>query len=285
MAENVKISFFAKNKTECPVCGAGFYRENLLSGGGRMNAGELTLEMHRLYEPTQKYGKVYPLLYPVTVCPDCYTAAYEKDFLEIDRPTVTLLQSSFEDRKGSVNKLFPSIDFTLNRGLKEGIASYILAMISYDSFKADFTPTFKQAMSTLRAAWLCRHLEEEQPGENYDYLARIFYRKASFFYRQVVENEQTGKESVEGVGNFGPDIDNNYGYDGVMYLTGLLEFYYGSREDMEKRVEKLKNSMTVVSRIVGMRKSSKSKPSTLVENAIELHGKIKEEIKKLENNP
>jgi len=34
-----------------------------------------------------------------------------------------------------------------------------------------------------------------------------------------------------------------------------------------------------------MRKSSKSKPSALVENAIELHGKIKKEIKTLEGNP
>ncbi|MBB6480804.1 DUF2225 domain-containing protein [Spirochaeta isovalerica] len=285
MAENPKISFFAKNKTVCPVCGTEFYRENLLSGGGRMNAGQLTLEMHRLYEPTQKFGKVYPLLYPVAVCPECFTAAFEKDFLEMENATVTRLQSTRNDRKGSVEKLFPGIDFTQNRGLKEGIASYILAMITYDSFPAEFTPTFKQAMCTLRAAWLCRHQEEEEPGENFDYLARIFYRKASFFYRQVVENEQTGKESVETIGNFGPDIDNNYGFDGVMYLAGLLEFYYGPRENVQVRLQRLKNSMTVVSRIVGMRKSSKSKPSTLVENAIELHGKIKEEIKKLENNP
>ena len=70
MAEKVKISFFAKNKTICPVCGAEFFRENLLSGGGRMNAGNLTPEMHRLYEPTHKYGKVYPLIYSVTVCPE-----------------------------------------------------------------------------------------------------------------------------------------------------------------------------------------------------------------------
>lgn len=285
MAEKAKVSFFAKNKTVCPVCDAEFYRENLLSGGGRMNAGKLTLEMHRLYEPTQKYGKVYPLIYPVTVCPDCFAAAYNKDFLSMEHQTVTRLQRGIEDRQNSIKKLFPPIDFTVNRGLMEGIASYILAMMSYDAFPAETTPTFKQAMSTLRASWLCRHMEEEQPGENYDYLARIFYRKAAFFYRQVVENEQTGKESVENIGNFGPDIDNNYGFDGVMYLAGLLEYSFGPKEDLQARLGRLKKSMTVVSRIVGMRKSSKSKPSTLVENAIELHGQIKGEIKKLEGNP
>jgi uncharacterized protein (DUF2225 family) len=100
----------------------------------------------------------------------------------------------------------------------------------------------------------------------------------------VVEKEQSGKESIENVGNFGPDIDNNYGFDGVMYLTGYLEYAYGQKENSEVRLERLKNSMTVISRIVGMRKSSKSKPSTLVENAIDLHGKIKKEIKNLEGN-
>lgn len=285
MAETAKVSFFAKNKTVCPACETEFYRENLLSGGGRMNAGELTPEMHRLYEPTQKFGRVFPLIYPVTVCPHCYAAAFEKDFSEIDSAVAVKLERTRSDRKSSLDKLFPSMDFTLIRGLDEGIASYILAMISYDSFPADFAPTFKQAMATLRAAWLCRHREEEKPGENYEYLARIFYRKAAFFYRQVIENEQTGKEAVEAIGNFGPDIDNNYGFDGVLYLAGYLEYRYGQREDLNVRLERLRNSMTVVSRIVGMRKSSKSKPSTLVENAIELHGNIKKEIKAIEGNP
>lgn len=250
-----------------------------------MNAGALTPEMHRIYEPTQKFGKVYPLIYPISVCPNCYSAAFEKDFVEMQTTTASRLVSSASDRKSTINRLFPGIDFTQNRGLQEGIASYILAMITYDYYPAESTPTFKQALATLRTAWLCRHMDDEEPGENYEYMARIFYRKASFFYRQVVENEQTGKESVENVGNFGPDIDNNYGFDGVMYLAGYLEYSYGQREDLQARLTRLKNSMTVVSRIVGMRKSSKSKPSTLVENAIELHGNIKKEIKELEGNP
>jgi len=285
MSEVAKVSFYAKNKTVCPVCDTEFYRENLLSGGGRMNAGNLTLEMHRLYEPTQKYGKVYPLIYPITVCPSCYSAAFEKDFSEIETGTVLKLEDSKTDRLNAIDKLFPGLDFSQNRGLEAGIASYLLAMISYDSFPIESTPTFKQAMATLRAAWLCRHMEKENSNGNFEYLARIFYRKAAFFYRQVVNNEQTGKESIEDVGNFGPDIDNNYGYDGVIYLAGYLEYSYGQKEDVDVRLERLKGSLTVISRIVGMRKSSKSKPSALVENAIELHGKIKKEIKNLEGNP
>ena len=284
MAEQAKISFYAKNKTVCPVCSTEFYRENLLSGGGRMNAGNLTAEMHRLYEPTQKFGQVYPLIYPVTVCPACFTAAYEKDFNEISPETVMRLNRSKSDRITTIDDLFPGMDFTQQRGLKEGIASYILAMISYDSFSKDQTPTFKQALSSLRASWLCIHMEQEKKGDNFEYLARVFYRKSAFFYRQVVDNEQTGKESIENVGNFGPDIDNNYGYDGVIYLAGYLEYSYGQKEDIKVRLARLKKSLTVISKIVGMRKSSKSKPSALVENAIELHGKIKKEIKGIEEN-
>ena len=285
MSETAKVSFYAKNKTVCPVCSAEFYKENLLSGGGRMNAGNLTPEMHRIYEPTQKYGKIYPLIYPVTVCPTCLTAAFEKDFTEIDTKTVIRLEDSKEDRLSSIDKLFPGLDFTQQRGLKEGIASYILAMISYDSFPVESVPTFRQALATLRASWLCRYMDQENKGDNYDYLARVFYRKSAFFYRRVVDNEQTGQESIENVGNFGPDIDNNYGYDGVIYLAGYLEYSYGQKEDARVRLERLKSSLTVISRIVGMRKSSKSKPSALVDNAIELHGQIKKEIKKLEGNP
>ncbi len=139
-------------------------------------------------------------------------------------------------------------------------------------------------MSSLRASWLCKRMDAENNNDNFDYLARIFYRKSAFFYRQVVENEQSGKETIENTANFGPDIDNNYGFDGVIYLAGFLEYSYGQKGDPEERLRRLKKSLTVISKIVGMRKASKTKPSTLVENAIELHGEIKKEIKKLEEN-
>ena len=61
MAEG-KISYRAKNETACPVCDNTFRREELLTGGGRMNAGDLTDELHRIYLPTQRYGEVYPLI-------------------------------------------------------------------------------------------------------------------------------------------------------------------------------------------------------------------------------
>ena len=52
------ISFYAKEKMLCPVCKKSFAREEMLSGGGRMIAGDLTDELHRQYEPSAKYGKI-----------------------------------------------------------------------------------------------------------------------------------------------------------------------------------------------------------------------------------
>ena len=145
MAEDkkAKLSFYQKQDTRCPVCDNTFRKEELLSGGGRMNAGDLTKELHREYRPTEKFGKVYPLLYPVTVCPSCFYAAYGSDFAKPSGERVNKLKEEIGERKAVVKKIFPSLDFQLNRGLSEGIASYILGMMSYDSAPVDCAPHFK----------------------------------------------------------------------------------------------------------------------------------------------
>jgi len=280
MAEgkNLKLTFYQKQELLCPVCGNAFHKEELLSGGGRMNAGDLTEELHREYRPTNKFGKVYPLLYPVTVCPSCFYASYPSDFQNPDGGRISRLKDEIGDRKSMTKRLFPELDFQINRRLQEGIASYMLAVSSYESAQPYNAPTLKQAFSCLRAAWLCMDSHKEKPDENYDYLAQIFYRKAGFLYNRVIEQEQSGKESVEGVPHLGPDLDNNYGFDGVLYLAGYLEFKYGQRSNPERRSAQLKKARSTVSRIVGMGKSSKSKPSALLELARDLHKKIKDEL-------
>ncbi|RPJ07685.1 MAG: DUF2225 domain-containing protein, partial [Spirochaetaceae bacterium] len=76
-----KITFFQNQKIQCPICGDTFYREELLTGGGRLIAGKLTDELRRLYEPSVKFGEINPLVYPITVCPSCYYAVFADDFL------------------------------------------------------------------------------------------------------------------------------------------------------------------------------------------------------------
>ena len=56
------ISYWSKDKCTCPVCKKAFEREVMRSGNGRMIAGGLTEELHRIFEPSAKYGRVYPLI-------------------------------------------------------------------------------------------------------------------------------------------------------------------------------------------------------------------------------
>lgn len=274
------ISFFSKEPLVCPVCESKFYREELRTGRGRLNAGELTEELRRLYLPSRKYGEVYPLIYPVVVCPQCFYAAYLTDFNEIPKDKVDELSEQTDKRKSLVGSILSELDYTNSRSLKEGVGAYILAMTSYDFFPDEKSPVFKQGLSALRAAWLFNSFHEKYPGENYDYLAKIFYRKAGFLYNLAVEYDGNGKQSLSEVGNLGPDLDKNYGYDGVLYISALLEYYYGSDTDDEKRIKALERARTTVARIFGMGKSSKEKPGSLLEKAKELHTAIGEEIKR-----
>ena len=280
MNDKNKVTYYLKDIMECPICDTQFQKEEILSGGGRMNAGKLTDELHRNYKATIKFGEIFPLIYPVATCPSCYYSTFIKDF-NFKKADIRGLQEDIEKRKNALKQLFPDLDFEDNRTLKEGIASYFYAMMCYDHFGKDVCPTFKQALCSVRAAWLCKELHRKFPGENYDYLAAVFYRKASYFYNRVIEKESSGEENITTVPHLGPDIDKNYGYDGILYLAGLLEVKYGQRQDPVKRIETLKKSRSIVARIVGMGKSSKSKPSVILDLSRDLHKSIKEELEGL----
>ena len=140
MAEG-KITYRAKNETVCPICNNSFRREELLTGGGRMNAGELTDELHRVYLNTQKYGDVYPLMYPVSVCPKCWYAAYPRHFEIMGAEVHSRIESTIGERKNLLRPLFPDLDFDADRGLEEGVSSYVLAALCYEHRNAGTTPT------------------------------------------------------------------------------------------------------------------------------------------------
>ena len=276
-----KITFFSKKPTDCPVCKTIFFKEDLLSGGGRLIAGELTDELRRMYEPSKKFGELYPLVYPVMVCPSCYYAAYPQDFPKAKDETVQKLKEDTDKRVESVSMILKDINFAEFRDLKEGIASYYLAMMSYDFFEPPCFPTFKRALSALRAAWLLKELHSKYFGENYDYLSGLFYRKARFYYIMAIERTQNGEELLDEKLIYGPDQDKNYGYDGFLYIAGLLEHKYGPRKDADKRVKALENAKRIVSRLFGTGKASKSKPSAILDKARDLYEQINRELKKL----
>jgi hypothetical protein len=273
-----KVTFFSKNQFECPLCETKFYKEELLTGGGRMIAGNLTRDLRRLYEPSKKFGAVYPLIYTITVCPGCLYSAYPGDFFSPPDKGKAGLTADAEKRAKSILGIFDDLDFTGPRTLREGAVSYFLAIMCYDHFTKDFSPTVKQGMCALRAAWVFNDLHRKYPSENYDYLALNFYRKARFFYAMTVEKEQSGKEGLGNAKNLGPDLDKNYGYDGVLYLTGLFELLYGPKTNPEKRIEALTRTKRSVAKIFGMGRASKNKPSVLLDRARDLYADMNKEL-------
>ena len=270
-----KLSYWSKQKCHCPVCKNDFDREEMLSGSGRMIAGELTDELHRIFEPSAKYGQIYPLIYAVGACPKCHTDLFWSDFTEIsDNNSLNALLDDSKKRRDMANTLFPYYELSRERSLLDGAAMYYLALMSYEKVDLGYAPTIKRAIISLRLAWLCKDLEKVVPGHNYDYVSEIFYRKAQFFYEQTLINETQRIETIAKITNFGPDIDKNYGYDGVIYLNSLLEYKYGQTDDMQMRYKKLDADKRSIARIFGLGKSSKSKPGPLLEKSRDLYDKL-----------
>ena len=273
------VSYWAKEDALCPVCRKKFRQELMHQGGGRTIAGNLTDELHRNYEPSKKYGRVYPLIYEIGCCPHCHTALFWKDFKDIKDPeTFDRIMQDEQQRIKEVEAIFPHYDLNDERTLYDGTAMYYLALLCYEKADIAYAPTFKRAEISLRLAWLCNEIERVCPEHNYGYIAQVFYRKALFFYQQTLINETGRIESIESVANFGPDTDKNYGYDGVIYLSGLLEYKYGQRENQELRLKKLDESKKAIARIFGLGKSSKAKPGPLLEVAKSLYDKMTSEL-------
>ena len=279
--EAQKVTFFEKNQTVCPVCEAKFYREDLLSGGGRLIAAELTDELRRRFEPSKKFGLIHPLVYPVSVCPTCNYAAYARDFTALPVEQVRKAEVNTDERREAISLIFPELDFSSPRTLKDGAASYFLAIMCYDFFDKRANPTFKAGLSALRGAWLFSDLHASFPADNYDYLSRLFYRKARFYYTLSLEREQKGQEAFDPTLNFGPDLDKNFGYEGVIYLAGYLDYKFGSVAQPEKRVETLDIAKRLIAKVFGVGRASKSKPSVLLDKAKEVYERIGEEIERI----
>ncbi|GHV25221.1 membrane protein [Spirochaetia bacterium] len=274
----VKISFQSKESYVCPACNAEFHREELLSGSGRLIAGDLTDELHRLYEPSLKYGDIYPLAYPATVCPECWFASMDKDFSDLPKANMAKVINDEEKRKKDTLLIFPGVDFHENRSLISGAASLYLVVRCYDFFPKDFSPTIKQGIAALRTGWLLDEINKQYPGQHYDWVATLFKKKAQFLYNDAIRREQSGIENLSALKAFGPDTDKNYSYEGALYLCALLKSKYGPASDTAQRIASLEEARRTVAKIFGMGKSSKSKPGSLLESAKALYANINKEL-------
>jgi uncharacterized protein (DUF2225 family) len=245
-------------------------------------AGNLTKELRRKYDASKKFGEVRPLLYPVTVCPVCYFAAFPQDFNALPDSNIKRAEVNGDERRESISMIFPQLDFTAPRTLREGIASYYFAVMCYDFYEKRANPTYKGGLAALRAAWLLADLDVQEQGENWDHLSMIFYRKARFYYQLALERESAGQEPFDGALAFGPDLDKNYGYYGVIYLAAYLDFKYGSAEDADRRVASLQYARRMMAKIFGAGKSSKNRPTAILDNAKEVYEQMGEEIQRLQ---
>jgi uncharacterized protein (DUF2225 family) len=275
--EKKKISYRQKKSIICPVCSFEFHREELFSGGGRLIAGKLSDELRRNYEKNVKYGKIYPLAYLLTVCPSCFYSAYPKDFDTLRPEEVEKLSELTTARKNSVKKFFGEIDFHKDRNLALGAASYMLAVDCYGFRNKNVAPTFKSAVSSIRAAWLFSDLAKAFPDKPFKKISLFFYKKAYIYYQKVLEYIQNGKEPAEAAGNMGPDTDKNWGYDGILYIMAVLTIKIGSREaDITKRIDNFEQCKRYLSRLFGSGKTSKNKPGELLDMTRDMYDKINE---------
>jgi uncharacterized protein (DUF2225 family) len=212
------------------------------------------------------------------VCPSCWYASSEADFPAIPPKFREVLLNDRDARIADMEAVFPNLDFSSPRTLSEGAAAQYLALRCYGFFPKEFSPTIKQGIAALRAGWLFEELHKKRSTENFDWLALLFKRKARFLYREAILKEQEGKESLSGCKNFGPDTDKNYGYEGALYMVGLLELKYGSQKDEERRKEALGEAKRAIAKIFGLGRSSKAKPGPLLEKGRDLYNRINEEL-------
>ncbi len=275
--KKVKISYFSKNPLECPLCGTSFRKEEMLTGGGRLIARDISDELRRRYEPGKKVGEVYPLVYPVTVCPQCLYAAYGEDFMHISCGHKEAALSQMSKRRHDIKLIFPIIDFSKPRNLFTGTASYMLATGCYSFHGGERAPTFKKGLSCLRAAWLFDDLNGKYPAQGYDRISSMCYSKALVYYEKTIDLAQTGKERLDVVKNVGPDLDKNYGFQGILYITTLLIYKYGPKD-----TEKLQSAKRIISKVFGSGKSSRSKPGFILDKSKELYERIDEKIAEIE---
>lgn len=278
------ISFFTKDTIDCPICGYKFRREEMLTGGGRLNAGPLTEELRRLYIPTQKWGKVNPLIYPITVCPNCFYGAFKEDFLNkyLEEEDIRKIDAYREVREEYAIAIVGNVNFENQRDLKHGLLSYVLAMSSYSFLSKKLAPSFKKAVASLRAAWLSGDLFEETKDHKFARMQMVFYKKALEFYSLFIEKQAKGEESIDNIKFFGPDTDKDFGFDGVLYIYAVLKYKLLFLEnDPQKKLEILSECKRYIAKFVGIGKKSVNKPSDVIELGRDLYDKMSKEEEEL----
>jgi uncharacterized protein (DUF2225 family) len=206
----------------------------------------------------------------------------KNDFNALPKDMIDKASGDTEARRAEVALIDKDVDFYESRTLIAGAVSQYLVLRCYDYYSKEFSPTVKQALAAIRAAWLFDELNANEPNQNWDWLALLFKKKSRFLYSNALRLETTGKETLSALRNLGPDTDNNYGYEGLLYITALLEYKYGDTQDGEARIAALGENKRNLAKMFGMGKSSKSKPGPLLEKSKALYDQLAKELNEVD---
>lgn len=272
-----KASFRAKESIYCPICNEAYIKEQMFQGGGRLIAGKVTQELRRLYEKNKKFGRIHPSDYSLSVCTKCLFTCFSRDWSNVNPQEKEKIKLQTHDRRLNLEKILGPLDFNQDRNIILGAASYLLAIDCYQLRSKAVAPTAKKAICALRAAWYFDDIHAEFGHLAYDKVRDLMYQKAAIWYGLTLEYMQTGAEKVEEAASLlGPDSDNNWGTDGVIYLNAYLarKFYEILSTDPEKRLDILVRAKRMLAKLYGSGKSSKSKPSALNDMTKELYDEM-----------
>ncbi len=287
MAKQKSISYRVKDKTTCKVCELEFHREQLHSGGGRLIAGKLTNELRRLYDINKKFGRIYPPAYTILTCPQCLYSAFQNDFDILAPDEIEALQKQTLERRTGIEKIVGPVDFNEDRNLVLGAASYILAINCYQVRDYNVAPTPKKAICSLRGAWLFDDMNTEFPNMGFDKLRDFLYLKTVKYYDPTLDIMSTGKEPHEQFQNLlGPDTDNNWGFDGVIYLNGYFTMKYLPQlaPSTDEQIQLLDRNKRFLGKLYGMGRASKGKPSVLIDMSKDLYEEVSAKLDELQGN-
>ncbi|MCB1200465.1 MAG: DUF2225 domain-containing protein [Leptospiraceae bacterium] len=279
-----KISYRLKEATKCPACGTEHFKEEMLSGSGRLNAGKLMPDLRRLYEPTKKWGKVQPLNYIMQVCPKCLFTAFSKDFESLNANELQAIKTTTPHRMKLVETVFGKLNMDDDREDAHGAASYMLAIDCYHLRTADIAPTPKKAVCCIRAAWLLDDLAQDFPQRPFNKAADFYYTQAAKEYGVTLELMQNGAEPVElALPIMGPSIDFNFAFDGIVYLNSYLTRKYINdiAKTPQDKIKVLDTAKRYLSKLYGSGKASKNKPVIMIDMSKEMFDDMGSMIEKL----
>ncbi len=278
------ISFLEKKGTKCPLCGTEFHYEHLHTGRGRLISEEITPELRRVYKENKKFGSIHPLAYTLMVCHNCLYSSYSSDFMDLDEVEKQSLIKQSQNRRSKIEKILGVINFTNRRNLALGAASYLLALDCYHYRSVRIAPTPKKALISLRAAWLFGDIEKKFPNFGFQNLSELLFVKSASFYIPTIEILSTGSEpQAQFLNLLGPDVDKNWGFEGVVYINSYLSFKYAEKltSEKEKIVTIYENARRNLARLYGHGRSSSAKPSLIIQFSRDLREKISSKLKEL----